>query len=70
MGAGGDGVTFLYGVLAGAGFVTLLGIWANGHAYRNGFWDGVKWEREGPSYPSKPGSTWWGWKQLEKKRDA
>lgn len=57
----------------------LLGLLATQAAYRNGFWDGVLWERERPptvpadpdptpgaesGYPSKPSSAWCGWAGL------
>ena len=47
--------------------LAVTGSMANEAAYRNGFWDGVLWDRErrnGGDYPSRPGDDWHGWEKL------
>jgi hypothetical protein len=53
--------------------IPVLGIiwflWLNQRAaYRNGFCDGTRYMREGPTYPSKPSPAWHGWDEVEKLR--
>ena len=61
-------MTTLSAYLLTAACCLTLAVFANRAAYRNGFWDGVIWERErlsGGCYPSKPDSCWPLWASIE-----
>ena len=63
------GHTFVIYLLAVIAITILvLAILAANKAYRNGFHDGAMWMKHGDTYPSKPPSSWYGWKSLRRRR--